>query len=197
MRPSSIPPTPPGVAARTPPTDRHGARRGRVLPRPRHAPPHPRTRRRARAAGRRARPPTRRAPNQGVQPPRVHALVRLRHTRARAPHDPLPPSRRPRHRRHRTRTRAPARQRRTHRRVQDGRLTPTQAVTVELLYFEGCPNRQALLPHLQEVIGCRAGADTRRRRGAARRHRFLGSPTVRADGRDGLQRKADDRRRLP
>lgn len=62
-------------------------------------------------------------------------------------------------------------------------------MTVELLYFDGCPNYEALLPHLEQLlrgarlptkIALRAIADDE----AARRERFLGSPTVRVDGRD-------------
>lgn len=60
---------------------------------------------------------------------------------------------------------------------------------IELLYFEGCPNHDALLPHLSELLD-RAGVecavelvevpdDT-----AAQAQRFLGSPTIRIDGRD-------------
>ena len=60
---------------------------------------------------------------------------------------------------------------------------------VELLYFEGCPNHERLLPRLNELV---AGADPdavvelRRVESieAAERERFLGSPTVRIDGVD-------------
>lgn len=60
---------------------------------------------------------------------------------------------------------------------------------VELLYFDGCPNHDALLPRLRELLareGSPAGIDLRRITDdeAAQRERFLGSPTVRVDGRD-------------
>jgi hypothetical protein len=60
---------------------------------------------------------------------------------------------------------------------------------IELLYFDGCPNHEALLPRLREFlardgspaeIGLRRIADEE----AAQRERFLGSPTVRVDGHD-------------
>jgi hypothetical protein len=62
-------------------------------------------------------------------------------------------------------------------------------VTLELLYFDGCPNHEALLPHLERLlraaeipaeIELRNVADDT----AAQREGFLGSPTVRVDGRD-------------
>jgi hypothetical protein len=62
-------------------------------------------------------------------------------------------------------------------------------VKIEVLYFDGCPNHETLLPHLRELLE-RAGVsssvelinvpDT----AAAERERFLGSPTLRIDGRD-------------
>ena len=60
---------------------------------------------------------------------------------------------------------------------------------VEVLYFDGCPNHEALLPHLRELLGSGgAGADIELVRvedaEAAERERFLGSPTVRVDGED-------------
>ena len=60
---------------------------------------------------------------------------------------------------------------------------------IELLYFDGCPNHEALLPRLREMLA-RAGVPTEievRRIAddeAAQRERFLGSPTVRVNGRD-------------
>ncbi|HSI81080.1 MAG TPA: hypothetical protein VK919_10550 [Solirubrobacterales bacterium] len=60
---------------------------------------------------------------------------------------------------------------------------------IELLYFEGCPSYEALLPRLQHLLA-EAGVDEEielRRvetREAAERQRFLGSPTVRIDGVD-------------
>jgi hypothetical protein len=62
-------------------------------------------------------------------------------------------------------------------------------ITVELLYFEGCPSYVAFLPRLRAPLA-EGGVDAPvlRRRGesdqAARRERFLGSPTVRIDGLD-------------
>lgn len=60
---------------------------------------------------------------------------------------------------------------------------------IEVLFFDGCPNHEALLAHLDELLG-RFGADTdvelRRVEDAeaAERERFLGSPTVRVNGED-------------
>ena len=64
-----------------------------------------------------------------------------------------------------------------------------RAVQIELLYFDGCPNHEALLPRLRELVAqadvsteieLRKIADD----DAAQRERFLGSPTVRVDGHD-------------
>ena len=62
-------------------------------------------------------------------------------------------------------------------------------MTLELLYFDGCPNHEALLPHLEQLLrGTEIGAEIRLQRiaddTAAQHERFLGSPTVRVDGRD-------------
>jgi hypothetical protein len=62
-------------------------------------------------------------------------------------------------------------------------------VTVEVLYFDGCPNHETLLPHLEELLrsaGLPPMIQLRRVEddAAARRERFLGSPTVRINGRD-------------
>lgn len=58
---------------------------------------------------------------------------------------------------------------------------------VELLYFDGCPSYERLLPTLSE-LAADAGAELELRRvesiDAAERERFLGSPTVRVDGLD-------------
>jgi hypothetical protein len=60
---------------------------------------------------------------------------------------------------------------------------------IELLYFDGCPNHEAFLPHLRELLD-QAGVDEeihlRRVESpeAAEHERFLGSPTLRVDGRD-------------
>jgi hypothetical protein len=59
--------------------------------------------------------------------------------------------------------------------------------TIELLYFDGCPNQARLLPTLERIAE-RARAELRLRRvetpEAAERERFLGSPTVRVNGVD-------------
>jgi hypothetical protein len=70
-------------------------------------------------------------------------------------------------------------------------------VTVELLYFDGCPNHGALLQRLERLLrAARVSAKIELRRipddDAAQRERFLGSPTVRVDGRD-VEPGADDR----
>jgi hypothetical protein len=60
---------------------------------------------------------------------------------------------------------------------------------VELLYFDGCPSYEKLLPRLRELVaGADPHAEIELRRvesiEAAERERFLGSPTVRVDGAD-------------
>ena len=60
---------------------------------------------------------------------------------------------------------------------------------VELLYFDGCPSHEALLPRLRALIaeeGVDAEVELRRVETieAAEDEGFLGSPTVRVDGRD-------------
>jgi hypothetical protein len=62
-------------------------------------------------------------------------------------------------------------------------------VTIEVLYFDGCPNHEALLPRLHKILagaGIRDEIDLRRITDdeSAQRERFLGSPTVRVNGRD-------------
>ena len=62
-------------------------------------------------------------------------------------------------------------------------------MTIELLYFDGCPHHEALLPHLEQLLraaGIAVEITLRNVRdaAAAKRERFLGSPTVRIDGRD-------------
>ena len=62
-------------------------------------------------------------------------------------------------------------------------------MTIELLYFDGCPNHEALLPHLEQLLrGAEISAKIRLLRiaddTAAQHERFLGSPTIRVDGRD-------------
>jgi hypothetical protein len=62
-------------------------------------------------------------------------------------------------------------------------------VNVELLYFDGCPNHEALVPYLERLVrSVQVPVNLELRRipddTAAQRERFLGSPTVRVDGRD-------------
>jgi hypothetical protein len=62
-------------------------------------------------------------------------------------------------------------------------------MTVELLYFDGCPTYERLLPRLRELVAHLAPEASLelRRIGSielAERERFLGSPTVRVDGVD-------------
>jgi hypothetical protein len=62
-------------------------------------------------------------------------------------------------------------------------------VTVELLYFDGCPSYERFLPRLRAVLAAAGiGGEVRLRRvespEAAIAERFLGSPTVRVDGVD-------------
>jgi hypothetical protein len=69
---------------------------------------------------------------------------------------------------------------------------------IELLYFEGCPGYEALLPRLRELIadeGFDVPIQLRRIETveAAQRERFLGSPTVRIDGED-VEPGASDRK---
>jgi len=60
---------------------------------------------------------------------------------------------------------------------------------VELLYFEGCPSYEALLPGLRALLADEGLADEVELRRVetiedAERERFLGSPTVRVEGKD-------------
>ena len=59
-------------------------------------------------------------------------------------------------------------------------------MTVELLYFDGCPGFEDLLPRLRTLT--RGRAELRLRRieplDDAESERFLGSPSVRVDGQD-------------
>jgi hypothetical protein len=72
-------------------------------------------------------------------------------------------------------------------------------MTIEFLYFDGCPSHEAFLPRLHELLD-RAGVHApvqQRRVGSdddAQRERFLGSPTLRIDGVDvdpGAGRQTD------
>jgi hypothetical protein len=69
---------------------------------------------------------------------------------------------------------------------------------IELLYFQGCPSYEALLPELRELLAGEGIADQVELRAVetiedAERERFLGSPTVRIDGRD-IEPAAAERR---
>ncbi len=60
---------------------------------------------------------------------------------------------------------------------------------IELLYFDGCPSYEALLPALRELLASEGIEDQIELRRVetpedAERERFLGSPTVRVDGQD-------------
>jgi hypothetical protein len=74
-----------------------------------------------------------------------------------------------------------------------------RAVTIELLYFDGCPHHHALVAHLHELLARHeVRTDIVMRHvddaDAAQRERFLGSPSVRVDGRDvepGAHRRED------
>jgi len=62
-------------------------------------------------------------------------------------------------------------------------------MTIEILYFDGCPNHEPVLERLRELVAQDAAhAEITLRRvetdEEAQRLRFLGSPTVRVDGRD-------------
>lgn len=72
-------------------------------------------------------------------------------------------------------------------------------MTIELLYFAGCPSHEAFLPRLHDLLG-QAGvnAPVLERRvetdEAAQQERFLGSPTLRIEGVDvepGAAQRAD------
>ena len=63
----------------------------------------------------------------------------------------------------------------------------TDPHVIELLYFDGCPSHEQLLPIVAQHA-LQSGAELRLRRvespEAAERERFLGSPTLRVDGVD-------------
>jgi hypothetical protein len=68
---------------------------------------------------------------------------------------------------------------------------------IELLYFDGCPNHETLLPTLRELLE-QANVSSAVELvevpddAAAQLERFLGSPTLRVDGRD-VEPGADER----
>lgn len=58
---------------------------------------------------------------------------------------------------------------------------------MELLYFHGCPHAESYAPHLREMLAPTPHELVEREvpdEDAASEERFLGSPTVRVDGRD-------------
>jgi hypothetical protein len=72
-------------------------------------------------------------------------------------------------------------------------------VRIEILYFDGCPHHEQLLERLPPLLE-RHGIDAEirlrnvRDAQAAQRERFLGSPTIRVDGRDidpGARHRSD------
>jgi hypothetical protein len=68
---------------------------------------------------------------------------------------------------------------------------------IEVLYFEGCPSTDAFLPRLRDLLVDLGVSDRLMLRRvetaeAAERERFLGSPSVRVDGRD-IEPGADQR----
>jgi hypothetical protein len=72
------------------------------------------------------------------------------------------------------------------------------STAIEVLYFDGCPHYQAFLPHLHDLLeahGITTTVDLIRidNDADAQNHRFLGSPTVRINGRDIDSDAADHR----
>jgi len=70
-------------------------------------------------------------------------------------------------------------------------------VKIEILYFDGCPSHERLLPVLEQMADAH-GTQLDRVRietvDEAERLRFLGSPSVRVDGRDvepGMDERSD------
>ena len=67
---------------------------------------------------------------------------------------------------------------------------PDVSVKVEVLFFDGCPNYEALLPRLRDLLQAAGAGEIHIElvqvsdAEAAERERFLGSPTVRVDGED-------------
>jgi hypothetical protein len=64
-----------------------------------------------------------------------------------------------------------------------------EEVTIEVLYFDGCPSYEALLPRLGELmaqVGVDVPVELRHvdTEEAAEQERFLGSPTLRINGED-------------
>ena len=72
-----------------------------------------------------------------------------------------------------------------------------ELITIEVLFFEGCPNHEPTLQLAREVVAdLGVSADVREveveRPGDAETLRFLGSPSVRVNGRD-IEPGAEDR----
>ena len=69
---------------------------------------------------------------------------------------------------------------------------------VEVLFFDECPNHEALLPHLRGLLNAEGAEDTHinlvrvEDLETAEAKRFLGSPTLRIDGVD-VEPRADER----
>jgi hypothetical protein len=66
---------------------------------------------------------------------------------------------------------------------------PARTPLVELLYFDGCPHYEDLLRRVVVLLGAAGAAGSVVLRmvpdeATAQQERFLGSPTVRVDGRD-------------
>lgn len=85
--------------------------------------------------------------------------------------------------------------------VQDGLITDIRDLPadhlIELLFFEGCPNHEMFLPQLRALLDDLGIRDPIRTievptEDAARAHRFLGSPSLRIDGKD-VEPGADER----
>jgi hypothetical protein len=62
-------------------------------------------------------------------------------------------------------------------------------VKLEVLYFDGCPSHEALMPRLRDLMaqtGVDASVELKHVESveAAERERFLGSPTLRVNGQD-------------
>jgi hypothetical protein len=73
--------------------------------------------------------------------------------------------------------------------------TKDPAVTLEVLYFDGCPSHEQLLPVVRELAAERGVEVTQRRiedAVQAEQARFLGSPSVRVNGVD-VEPGADER----
>lgn len=74
-------------------------------------------------------------------------------------------------------------------------MTAARAPVIELLYFDGCPSHERLLPTVQRIAD-EVGAELHVRAvetfEVAESERFLGSPTLRVNGVD-VEPSADER----